>query len=325
MRYEGWHRALDVQMDTHKHAISAEGLTLNSYIMESLITGDPTARNTDPQVKQDSEIMARNYAETLWRGDTIFITREMMSLIMQAAEDLPDEAAVLDSRILMSDYGFVMFEEPLVGTDRNDRTMLIHSVAWQTATPKPPSEIDDKPERMTVVYYHVDPFDKADYYNRELTDDFVSMGHTMPAMALQHFYPWIEGKTPPFERRGEPGVEMIVDSLKIFLAMHMLSHQSIGTPIRQRPDRASRKRYAREYPGLPERMITLITLRRKSAPSDKPTGSIEWQRRWVVRGHWRRQYYPKTKTHGWKYIYEHVKGPEDKPLITGRRIFNFRR
>jgi len=29
--------------------------------------------------------------------------------------------------------------------------------------------------------------------------------------------------------------------------------------------------------------------------------------------------------HQYKYIYEYVKGPEDKSLITGRRVFNFRR
>jgi len=312
-------------METHKWAISDFGLKIDTAVMESLLSGDAHVQNTNPAITRDAGIMAHNYAESLWRGDTIFITKEMMSLITQAAEDLPDEATHLDTKILMSDYGFVLFEEPLRGRDKHDKTMLIHSLAWQTSLIGAPREDNPTPSKATVVYYMVDPYDNEDEYNLESTKELLDSGMKFPPMALQHIYPWKEGDALPFHRREQAGVDMIIDSLKIFLAMHMLSHQSIGTPVRLRPDRAARKRYAREHPGLPERLITLITLRRKSAPTDKPVGSVEWQRRWVVRGHWRRQYYPKTKTHGWKYIYEHVKGPEDKPLVTGRRVFNFRR
>jgi hypothetical protein len=74
-------------------------------------------------------------------------------------------------------------------------------------------------------------------------------------------------------------------------------------------------------------MITLITLRRKSVKKDdEEPAKIEWSRRWVVRGHWRKQWYPKSQTHDYVYIHDFIKGPEDKPLvITERRVFNFRR
>ena len=40
----------------------------------------------------------------------------------------------------------------------------------------------------------------------------------------------------------------------------------------------------------------------------------EYQCRWVVRGHWRKQWYPSLKTHQPKWIGAYIKGPDDKPL-----------
>jgi len=52
-----------------------------------------------------------------------------------------------------------------------------------------------------------------------------------------------------------------------------------------------------------------------------PTGEhdhadVKYRNRWVVSGHWRNQWYPKTKTHKPKWITPYVKGPEGAPLLT---------
>jgi hypothetical protein len=41
-----------------------------------------------------------------------------------------------------------------------------------------------------------------------------------------------------------------------------------------------------------------------------------------VRGHWRNQWYPSMQAHRPKYIPEHIKGPEDKPLIVHDKLFS---
>lgn len=144
--------------------------------------------------------------------------------------------------------------------------------------------------------------------------------------ALGHWYATLEGQKVP--RTGLPGSELITELLALFVAMNLVAQQRIGTPMVLDPDRATRRRMKRDFgDDGPERRITLITLRRKSVKKDdEEPKKVEWSRRWPVRGHWRRQWYPKLKRHDWVYIYEYIKGPEDKPLvITERRIFNFRR
>lgn len=83
------------------------------------------------------------------------------------------------------------------------------------------------------------------------------------------------------------------------------------TTDRERADRASRRQLNdwHEY-------IKVIRLRRKSVhhEHDPNTDPVDWSHRWIVRGHWRQQFYPKTVTHQPKWITPHIKGPDDKPL-----------
>ena len=173
-----------------------------------------------------------------------------------------------------------------------------------------------------MLYYFTDPTDFNDDFNEEFMRQLKG---PPPPLMIAHFYPVTVGDTLP--KVTITGSDIVVGILKLFVAMQMLAQQKIGAPIRLNPDRASRKRYARQHPDGPERIITLITLRRKSVKKDdEEPMKVEWSRRWIVRGHWRRQWYPSLKRHDWKYIYECIKGPEDKPLvITERRVFNFRR
>ena len=71
--------------------------------------------------------------------------------------------------------------------------------------------------------------------------------------------------------------------------------------------------------------IKVIELRRRSRSQDIAEGNrdIEWSCQWVVRGHWRKQWYPAQQAHKPKYILPYVKGPDDKPLrVTAETVFN---
>lgn len=51
----------------------------------------------------------------------------------------------------------------------------------------------------------------------------------------------------------------------------------------------------------------------------------EYRHRWIVRGHWRNQYYPSRNDHRPIWIDPHLAGPEDKPLLGGERVNVLRR
>ena len=79
-------------------------------------------------------------------------------------------------------------------------------------------------------------------------------------------------------------------------------------------DRAVRRRAERAQLNPSCHVVTL----RKELQDDRhqDTGNqVEWSHRWLVRGHWRRQFFPSRETHVPVWIHPHVKGPADKPFM----------
>lgn len=63
--------------------------------------------------------------------------------------------------------------------------------------------------------------------------------------------------------------------------------------------------------------VGVVELRRtvyrdRSDPKDRQ--HIDWQHQWIVRGHWRKQWFPGKEKHSPVFIQPYVKGPDDKPL-----------
>jgi hypothetical protein len=316
-RNHSWMRALDIQMDTYKWCREDFGMIYNTGVFESLLS-------SEAEDYTSSADLAGHLLQTLWRADTIYVTSDMLHLLMQAAHDLPAEAE-FDYHTLISPFGFAYFEEPIYGTDKHGQQLSVNAIAWENAPVAATPEHTGPLAQAIMVYFFVDPHDEYDSYNAEHRGILRDLGIPVPPLALSHMYPAICGRTIPEPTK--QGMEIVTEILKLFVAMQLLAQQKIGEPIRMQPDRATRKRMQRAFPTMGDRLITLITLRRKSVKRDgEEPSTIEWSRRWAVRGHWRRQYYARTKTHDWVYIHEYIKGPEDKPFIpTDRRIFDFRR
>ncbi len=90
-------------------------------------------------------------------------------------------------------------------------------------------------------------------------------------------------------------------------------------------DRATRRRVEREGPRLGLRrppLVQVVQLRRTVAPASQAGRAVAWTCRWLVRGHWRQQWYPSQRRHQPRYIAPHLKGPADKPLrLPGARVW----
>lgn len=76
-----------------------------------------------------------------------------------------------------------------------------------------------------------------------------------------------------------------------------------------------------DYLGRDCRHCRAVTHGRQPCKTQTGEGT-EWNHRWIVRGHWRNQWYPSTQVHRPKYVPSYVKGPEDKPLIVHDKIFS---
>lgn len=318
--------ALDIQMDTQKWARSAEGQLFLRNFYGNLLNRKNVPIEDIQETEDAAEQLAYNFMVTLYRADTIFITSDMMHLILQAAHDLPDEAAVCDPHLFLGPFGYVQFEEAILGEDINGVQMVVGGFCWheQEVARVHPERTDM--QNCVALHMVVDPDDVRDGTNREFTPWLREHGFKIPPRVPCHMYPMEYGKdctTFPDEK----GAELTKGIVKFFIAMNLVAQQKIGKPRTVTPDRPTRKRAAK-WDMNGERLITLITLRRENVKVERDPDAppVEWSRRWIVGGHWKRQYYPSTDSHQWIYIYEYVKGPEDKPLIIrDRRIFDFRR
>jgi len=89
--------------------------------------------------------------------------------------------------------------------------------------------------------------------------------------------------------------------------------QPLAVTQRIEVSRSTRKRL--QHTGLTlEPLVKVITLRRREYSTRPGSRPVDWSCRWVVRPHWRNQYYPSRKAHKPKLIPSYIKGPEDKPL-----------
>lgn len=99
----------------------------------------------------------------------------------------------------------------------------------------------------------------------------------------------------------------------------MFIEQEIVSTDRITPHRALRRRAERANLALPN--CHVVTLRRE-VRADETLASetiVEWSHRWIVRGHWRRQFFPSRGNHAPVWIDPYIKGPDDKPFIEPAR------
>lgn len=60
--------------------------------------------------------------------------------------------------------------------------------------------------------------------------------------------------------------------------------------------------------------VNTYVLRRPVENTRGEPAAVEWGCQWLVRGHWRQQFFPATKEHRPIWIHPHVKGPDGKPF-----------
>ena len=93
--------------------------------------------------------------------------------------------------------------------------------------------------------------------------------------------------------------------------------QPVAEVVRGGPGRPERRRAERERRSAGQPYLH-VKLRRREDARTECGGKVNWSRRWIVRSHWRRQFYPSKSEHRPKLIYSYIKGPDDAPLVVAR-------
>lgn len=100
---------------------------------------------------------------------------------------------------------------------------------------------------------------------------------------------------------------------------NLLRQRGLASDTAVMPPRAVRRREQRA--GREPSPVRVIALPGVRAASGEGSGGRDWRHRWVVRGHWRQQWYPSIQDHRPVWIAPHLKGPEDAPLLGGQKVY----
>lgn len=323
-----WHQALEEQMELHQWCLTSGGEAFLKGFFAFFFKGDVLMQARPLMI--DKHVNA--FVSCIYRGDTCYVTEDMKMVIEAASLSMPEELT-LHPKDLLSPCGFVLFAEPVLGEDVGGVPTTCHGFAWELMTIAHVEEdsFDIARYEEVIIWFLVDTWDErdavsADMRKRALADEIVlpriSLSHcfVVPCDGERHFS-WFESE---ISTKSATAQAFVRNCVRMFLAFHLVSQEKIADKVVQIPTRATRKR-AVKWDRHNDRYISLITLRRRSVKRDEPQ-LIDWTHRWVVTGHWRKQWYPKDMVHRWKYIPEYIKGPEDKPLlIRERRVFNLER
>ncbi len=225
------------------------------------------------------------------------VTPDLVTLVEHAAITMPVET--VERADLASPNGFVYLGKACRIFTEDGRGAPYRALHWQSDS-----------EQVTVVCYSA----RGDYIDGEdpLPADRERL---LPRLSPGPEFSWRFGDPTFGEVVGgnDPHVPQLARFLK---ALWTISAQRIATVSHKRPDRATCRRANRAQ--LPtDGIVRVIQLRRPETPGPGggTSNEVEWTHRWIVRGHWRNQYLPSRGMHREQWIDQHVKGPEDLPLV----------
>ncbi|MGW5633925.1 hypothetical protein ACWEWQ_03485, partial [Streptomyces sp. NPDC003832] len=266
------------------------------------LSGKPLSRQTDAEILEASLVAA----------DLYFVSTPMGVLAKEAAKTLPSFA--LTPEDLPAPAGLVVFERPVGSLLHGEppAPYLVQGFLWWVF----------KEAGVMVELFADRDAALAEMARLELIDEqTVEHNRRVMAPAIR-----MAGRSTwwPFgnDTRADATAPRIAECLGALKAAWLLMQQPIATIKDVEVDRAARKRLRRQQ--REPKPVRVIELRRPahSGPGD---GSREFHHQWIVRGHWRQQWYPARQVHRPVWIAPHIKGPEGAPLLGGEKVYAWKR
>ncbi|MFC8953638.1 hypothetical protein ACFT8P_13525 [Streptomyces sp. NPDC057101] len=265
--------------------------------------------NTSPQDELDSLRIAQNF----------WVSPDMVNVIEAAQETLPDDTVLLEEP--PANHGFLMLAAPFTLRCDNPRCFDDHPFCglWWRRVHRvlPVAGQTTSAVQGGLLLQWLSPA-----HNEREREHFGSpvvpagAGIFLPAGRPLAMRRSIEAQAI---RPESTVLSRYARTMWILMQQPLAEVKALDTP---RPQRRRLKR-AGQKPG-PVNVVALRSSPSAPACSEQKT-NVEWTHRWIVRGHWRRQWHPRLQARRPIWIHEHVKGPEDKPLVVGEKVIAWRK
>lgn len=269
------------------------------------------------QLKDIALKESKNELSRLSVAELFYVTVDMSDLAQAAACSLPQFTLMPED--LPAEYGLVLFENSL----RNERgEAVVRAATWGRCW-----RTDANPS-LTINWYSDTKWLIEGPGVTEQTKEFFDSGFTLTQMYLitvpfsvepvDDYGSAMEGRSITFSETGGGG--LFLSALK---TVWMLMGQTLASVELAHYQRSDYRRIARA--GGSVSPVRIISLRRQAGERGNSETDREYVHRWIVRGHWRRQWYPARAVHRPVWIAPHIKGPEGAPLLGGEKVYSLQR
>lgn len=247
-------------------------------------------------------------------GELYCIGQEVGGLLSTASMSLSQDSIYSDD-LLPQPYGFVALQTPLgLATTFRDggqeeTEAVVEGFCWARTKWR---EDNAKPVVVIFGFFSV---------NARLTIVPVGiMEAGQPPLHLDYMRAQLMGGRPQEE------LSALTDHLPRYMLAFLLFLQQVLEGVHARATRGLRRRLEHAGAKQPDPLVRVVQLRKRgqhhdAVPADERE-AVDWSCKWLVQGHWRKQWYPSKQMHQPKWIAPYMKGPEDKPLkLPANRVF----
>ncbi|BEL04987.1 hypothetical protein Q0Z83_031780 [Actinoplanes sichuanensis] len=279
-------------------------------------------------------------------GDLWYVDEDLCALLNAAHPSMP--AFAPRPTDLPSKTGFAVFAEPIAAYDAQEarRDDIVDALADMHGGDEfrriGQAAYEDQARIVAVSWGPVDnPHWKAGglwmsfYAVTDKTTDDLLAGHPAAAARARAMLPplpvdneaaiaWRPDGAPPEEYMltgADDQHGTLAWTRLVFATFQLAAQANLAETEDQTTPRPERRRTERA--GLPPRDVRVIRLRRTVAAArdaEQAGAGRDWQHRWIVRGHWRNQWYPSLGDHRPLWIAPYLKGPTDAPLLGGDKV-----
>jgi hypothetical protein len=267
----------------------------------------------------------------LQMADPMYVSPEVTDMWEYAAESFKPE--VLHAWDLPCPVSFAFMPRPVIFKDAEGNRIAFRALSW---IPAGSGDVEWRegvaPEGVWyTMWSHIDDLDDFNRPDMEAPEreSWEALGTW--SVLFSGYLPFGVLEDYQAMTNGNPDKEAEFDLRRrtwlMLQSFWRMSRQIVPTKAQlPRQLRRDRKRHYRTED------VTVITLRRQRQPHDDHDPSeVDWKWQWVVRGHWRNQYYKSLGAVGDPAAYRQIwimpfmKGPEDAPIKPVKRAFEFTR
>lgn len=276
------------------------------------LTESIKAQRTGWEKTEWQRLFGRFERHALRRADAYWWSSDIIDAVRQSAPTLPGDTKLVFMRFESAACGWWWFESPIMHSVATSAPC--HGLLWHLQS------LDDGKRHLAVTTYgYADGVlcaqDTA-YFDegQELAVLERDADRSSSLIDVAHREGTPDGLAVAI-RDGKPNMAAWI--VRLFIAGALWIEQTIVVPHREQADRHSRKRILRDFPGSVTD-VHVVRLRRteRQGADYAPMSDREYTCRWLVRGHWRQQYYPSRGERSPIWIMPYIKGPDDMPIKT---------